>query len=334
MSGIFRRSKNSPPWEMDFPATAMEADILSCFRLLLGRRPGEQEWPAHSSRIGEELATVVSSYLNSQEFAGRHLMDRQLDQWQLVELPLFKMYVSGQDTFLGKVILQTHDYEPHVGRIFKERLRPGMRVLDIGANIGYFSLLAASLVGPSGAVYSWEPSPANIRVLYANQLANQLGNIEIMQAAATEKTILLKYFRALSNGNVAELAGTGSEDILSAETVMGLRIDDFVSPETRIDFVKIDVEGYEYKALSGARNTLERSQPVVVSEFSPLSLQNASGVSGREYLEFLAQLGYDIFILTDAGQVAANIDQVLCRFEQSRTDHLDVLLQPRTSGCS
>jgi FkbM family methyltransferase len=335
MPSIFSRTKREPkkcrPWELDFPATATETDILYCFRLLLGRRPGKQEWPGHSWRVGQDLTPLVSSYLNSEEFAGRHLLERQLGQWELVELPLFRMYASREDTFIGRVITQTHDYEPHVSKIFCEYLRPGMRVLDIGASIGYFSLLAASLVAPNGFVYSWEPSPANVKMLYASQLVNAFSNMEIMQAAAAEKTSLLKYFRAFSNGNVAEVAGARSEDILSAETVMGLRIDDFVSPDIRIEFVKIDVEGYEFKALNGALKTIERSRPVIVSEFSPESLQHASGVSGRQYLEFLAQLGYDIFVLTDAGPVAASSDEVLLRFEQSGTDHIDMLLRPKSA---
>ncbi len=335
MRNIFSRSKpfseTRQPSELHFPATATETDILYCFRLLLGRRPGKHEWPGHSWRVGEDLADVVSSYLNSQEFAGRHLLDRQLGQWELVELPLFRMYASREDTFLGSVITQTHDYEPHVSKVFREYLRPGMQVLDIGASIGYFSLLAASLVGSDGLVYSWEPSPANVKMLYASQLANEFSNINIMQAAAAEKTSLLRYFRALSNGNVADVADATSQDILSAETVMGLRIDDFVPLDSHIGFVKIDVEGYEFKALSGAQQTIQRSRPIIVSEFSPESLQRASGVSGKQYLEFLAQLGYDILVLTDAGPAAASIGEALLRFEQSGTDHIDRLLQPRSS---
>ncbi|MGC2112305.1 MAG: FkbM family methyltransferase [Candidatus Korobacteraceae bacterium] len=331
MSKIADRLNPSQPWNTDFPATVTEADIYYCFRLLLGRRPNKLEWPSHSWRIGENLDSVVSSYLTSQEFTNRHLSARPLGNLELMELPQFKIYASREDTFLGKVIAETHDYEPHVGKIFKQYLRPGMKVLDIGANIGYFSLLAACLVGAAGAVYSWEPSPVNVRTLYASQLVNKFSNIEIMQAAATDGTILLKYFRNLSNGNVAEVQHASAEDVLASETVMGLRIDDFVSPHAHIDFVKIDVEGYEFKALTGARRTLERSKPILVTEFSPASLPAASGVSGREYLEFLAQLDYDIFVITEAKPASASIDQVLSRFDDSGSDHLDLLLQPKSS---
>ena len=324
MSSIFNQCE---PWEANFPPTATESDILSCFRLLLGRKPGRAEWPAHVWRVGEDLTVLVSSYLNSQEFANRHLVGRQLGQWELVELPNFKLYASAEDS-IGKVIIQAHNYEPHVSKMFFEYLRPGVGVLDIGANIGYFSLLAASLVGPSGFVQSWEPSSSNVKMLYASQLASKFGNIEIVQAAATDKPELLRYFRNSSNGNVAGVENTNPEEMLSAETVMGLPIDDFVPPDAQISFVKIDVEGHEFKALSGALKTLERNKPVVVSEFCPASLQQASGVSGREYLEFFVRLGYDFFVITENGPIAGSINDVLDRYERSGTDHIDLLLRP------
>ncbi len=325
-----RRLEQREPWEVDFPDTATESDILYCFRLLLGRRPGEREWPGHVWRVGESLTPLVSSYLNSQEFASRHLLNRQLGEWQLVELPHCKMYASAEDSLSGAIIIQTHEYEPHVGKIFREYLRPGMGVLDIGANIGYFSLLAASLVGPSGFVQSWEPSPTNVKALFASQVASKFDNIDVVQAAATDKTGLLKYFRASSNGNVADVADTLPEEILSAETVMGLRIDDLVTADAHIGFVKIDVEGHEFNAMSGARKTIERTRPVIASEFSPAALQNYSGVSGQEYLEFFARLGYDFFVITEAGLEPGSIGDVLLRYEQSGTDHIDVLLQPES----
>ena len=335
MPSIFRRSERSStrsqPWELDFPPTATEADILACFRLLLGRRPLKEEWPGHVSRVGEDLTNLVSSYLNSQEFQNRRLTSRQLGQWQLVELSQFKIFVPAEDTFIGKVIIRTHDYEPHVGKVFREYLRTGMTVLDVGANVGYFTLMAASLVGASGAVYSWEPSPSNARALSASQLANGFKNIEIIQAAAADRTALLRYYRASSNGNVSDVIAESPEDVLSAETVTALRIDDVVPRTVRVDFVKIDVEGYEFKALSGALNTLQRSRPVIVSEFSPASLPHTSGVSGREYLQFFERLGYDMFVIADSETIAADVSGVLSRFDASGTDHIDVLFRPKSA---
>ncbi len=315
------------PWEIQRPQVTTEADILACFRLILGRSPMKEEWPGHSLMVGETLGTVVSSYLSSREFADRQLT-RSLGQCELVELPHGKLYASREDTLVGREIIDTGEYEPELTRVFREYLRPGMDVLDIGANIGYFSLLAASLVGPSGVVYSWEPSPANVKMIYASQMVNQFSNIEIIQAAASDRLGLLRYFRSLSNGSVGDPARTGPENILSAETVMGLRIDDVIPQNAAIGFVKVDIEGHEFKAMSGATKTLERCRPVIASEFSPLALEWASGVSGRQYLEFFAQLGYRPQVITEQGAVAATIDDVLAQHERSGTDHIDLLLLP------
>jgi FkbM family methyltransferase len=330
MPNIFGLFNHRKPWEISFPRKATEADIVYCFRLLLDRKPSKQEWGGHVWRIGEDLRAVVTSYLNSPEFIKRRLSERQLGEWKLVDLPAFKIYASGEDATIGRIIIDRREYEREVTALFKKYLRPGMRVLDIGANIGYFSLLAASLVGPEGSVQSWEPSGSNVRALGASRAANEFTNIEIIQAAATDQHGLLKYFRNSSNGNVKGIGQTRPEDLLSAETVMGLRVDDFVPENTRIDFVKIDVEGFEYKAILGARKTIERCRPVIVTEFAPPTLEDASGVTGREYLEFFAKLGYDMLTVTKADPKPGSIDEVLSRFEASGSDHIDVVLLPHT----
>ena len=329
MPKIFNRRK---PWNIDFPRKATEADVVSCFRLLLGRMPGEQEWGGHKWKIGEELGWVVSSYLNSQEFAKRRLLDSGVGRWQLVSLPTFKMYAPDEDKSIGKTIIHNREYERPVTQMFRKYLRPGMGVLDLGANIGYFSLLAASLVGVTGFVQSWEPSTLNVRALCASRTVNGFDNIEVVQAAAAEKNGLLQYFRSSINGSVAGVEHTGPEDLFTAETVMGLRVDDFISPEVHINFIKIDVEGYEFKALQGARKTIERCRPIIVSEFAPPNLQDTSGVSGRQYLEFFIGLGYDVLSMTRFRMKPGRVEEILARFEESGKDHIDIVLLPRASA--
>ncbi|HEY1730159.1 MAG TPA: FkbM family methyltransferase [Terriglobales bacterium] len=330
MPNIFGNFNHRKPWNSDFSRKATEADVVSCFRLLLGRKPGEQEWGGHVWKIGEELGSVVSSYLNSQEFAKRRLLDTGVSQWQLVSMPTFKMYASLEDKSIGQTIIYKREYERPVTRMFKKYLRPGMGVLDLGANIGYFSLLAASLVGPTGFVQSWEPAPGNVRALCASRAVNGLDHIEVVQAAAAEKNGLLQYFRNSINGSVGGVEHTDPDDLFTAETVMGLRVDDFISPDAKVGFIKIDVEGYEFRALQGARKTIERCRPIVVSEFGPPSLQDCSGVSGREYLEFFVGLGYDVLSMTRLRMKPGSVDEIISRFEESGRDHIDVVLLPRT----
>jgi FkbM family methyltransferase len=307
-------------------------DVWYCFRLLLGRYPSEREWSSHSSKVGTELTQVVGSYLNSPEFQNRRLLhaDAKPEGVQLVQLQGFQMYASPCDTYIGAGILRSLVHEPAVTRVFREYIKPGMGVLDVGANIGYFTLLAASLVGSEGSVYAFEPSPANAKMLCASQKANRFDNIVIVQAAATDQPGLLKYFPELTNGSVASLAAESPQDIFSAETVPGVRLDDNLPPEVRIDFMKMDVEGYEFKAAQGAMQTIRRNRPIIVTEFSPLTLRTCCGVAGEEFLRLFIDLGYQAHTIEESRVTPATIQQVMSHFERSGLDHIDLLfVMPR-----
>src|SRR4051794_18040117 len=139
---------------------ATHEDIFYCFRLLLGRVPHAEEWPGHSSRAGQDLENVVSSYLTSREFADRGLLDKTYqDHLELVHLPGFSLFASKEDLAVGCHVVSGGSYEPAVSAVLERYVRPGMAVVDIGANVGYLTMLLASLVGSSGIVIAIEPNP-------------------------------------------------------------------------------------------------------------------------------------------------------------------------------
>jgi FkbM family methyltransferase len=318
-----------PPSDANLPNTVTASDLFYCFRLLLNRVPDRNEWIAHYSRVGESLPQVVTAFLNSHEFAKRRLLDSGT-KWELVELPNFKMYVSPEDDYVGGSIIREREYEPHLTRIFQQFVRPKMQVLDIGANMGYFSLLAASLVGPGGHVYSWEPARENVKLLLASKQLNQFSNIEIVQGAAGSKSGLLKYFPNFSNGLVMQIGNERPEEAVPAETVMALRVDDYLPRDAKIGFIKIDVEGFEYEALSGALETIQRCHPIIAAEFSPKALLRASGISGEEFLQFFVRLGYDISVIDRYKLMPGKIEDVLGHHDRGGVDHIDILMKPRS----
>src|SRR6516165_4695068 len=138
------------PLRAEHTKAATPEDIFYCFRLLLGRGPNPEEWPGHSSRVGEDLEKVVSSYVTSREFAERGLLNKTYrDQVELVGLPRFSIFASNDDLAVGHHVLGG-TYEPGIAAIFDRYVKPGMAVVDIGANIGYLTMLLASLVESSG----------------------------------------------------------------------------------------------------------------------------------------------------------------------------------------
>jgi len=315
---------------MPYDQQASLEDIYYCFRLILGRAPNPEEWPGHSSLAGTDLDAVVRHYINSLEFSKRSaaLLERDFEgHYTLVRLPGFCLYVHENDQAVGPAVKQGN-YEPHVTALFRDRLKQGMHVLDVGANVGYFSMLAASLVGPAGSVLAIEPNAGNVKLLEASRRANCFANITVLQTAAGSETGLLVLNTSYSNGTTAPLSDDlGS--LIDATTVPCVRIDDVAPKGRRIDFIKIDVEGAEYTALSGARELIRRDRPAIASEFSPGMLRMISGIDGPPYLDFLLGLGYRVSVVETDGTLTAcgaDIAKVMAAYDASGMDHIDILL--------
>ena len=313
------------PWEREHRPVADENDIFYCFRLLLGRSPLKQEWPGHRLGAGQELTTVVKGYVSSLEFANRRILDNSTSEYETCQLDNFSMYLSRSDLAVGAAIASSRAYEPHVTRVLNERLGPGMTFLDVGANIGFFSLLAASLVGPSGKVFSIEPNPRNVKALQASKDLNDFEQIQVLQAAAGASWEILFLNTDHSNGVVSAAAG-GIADLLSRETVLSCPIDAIVGT-TKVDLIKIDVEGFEFKALTGASRCLELHKPDVISEFTPGALPGISNVTPVEYLNLFTTRKYDIYVLGPERPIpcGSDTDLVMKHFAATGLDHIDIL---------
>lgn len=314
--------------------TATEDDIFYCFRLLLGRNPNPEEISGHFSKAGQNLPVVVGTYLSSLEFANRGLIDAQRNpDYTTVQAEGVSLIIDKTDEDVGRHILRGH-YEPHVTEIFKTCLQPGMRVVDIGANIGYFSMLAARLVGPAGTVVAFEPNPDNARMLEFSRRQNRFEHVTLYQTAASDSDGILLLNSTYSNGTTSRLSDD-LEALLRARTVPCLELDNVLLAGPRVDFIKIDIEGAEYRALKGCAGVLRRDSPVIVSEFSPAAMPGISGVEGREYLRLLIDLGYSFRVLRHDGEHVAcgqDVEKVMNAYDSSGVDHIDFLATPARPG--
>jgi FkbM family methyltransferase len=323
------RRQRPPPWALPFDPRATEDDISACFRLLLGRRPNREEWRGHAMRVGEDLAGVVASYVQSLEFSRRGLLARNYSgAIGSAEFPGFRIYADAADAAVGRHVL-AGSYEPEVSAVLRDRLLPGMGVVDIGANIGYFTLLAASLVGPSGFVLAVEPNPRNVRLLEASRRSNGFAHVKVAQTAAGAYTDLVVLHASYSNGTTSP-APDAIDDLLASETVACIGVDALLGQEQRIDLIKVDVEGAEYQALRGCRRAIARWRPAIVSEFSPSLLAGVSGISCRAYLHWLVDQGYGLSVIQPDGSLrqADDAEEIIGEYERRETDHLDLLATP------
>jgi FkbM family methyltransferase len=321
-------------WPTTFEPTATEADIRACFRLILGRLPNVEEWRGHSMRAGEPLDQVVSSYLTSLEFQRRGLLEQDIaDEIVATRIQGFTIYTDLNDAAVGKYV-RDDNYERDVTTLFRSRARPGMRVVDVGANIGYFTMLAASLVGPHGQVLAVEPNPRNARLLEASRRANHFNHVTIAQIAAGRETGLLILNTSFSNGTTSAPPDELSQ-FLSAESVPSLTLDSLLDAGATVDLIKVDVEGAEFNTLLGAEATIRRCRPFIISEFSPAMMPGISHISGEDYLRWLIALGYDLSVVEPDGSLTepgTDVDAVMRIYHGRVTDHIDIAAQPRERG--
>jgi FkbM family methyltransferase len=183
-------------------------------------------------------------------------------------------------------------FEKNVLAGILQSLTPGGVFLDIGANVGLFSIAAARHVGPNGRVIAVEPGPAQRAMLLAHAERNGIGNIEIIDKGFSDQAGSVSLF--LSPDSNQGRNSLSAKNALSNRhiTIEVGRGDDLLGPTVeRLDLVKIDVEGAEMLVLRGLGRTLERLRPVVIIELIPAQLKNFS-TSKEEVLSFLAALGY------------------------------------------
>jgi FkbM family methyltransferase len=186
------------------------------------------------------------------------------------------MEVSTADQ-VGRVLAISGVWEPNATAVFRSLLRPGDVCLDIGAHIGYFTLLASRLVGPGGHVYAFEPSPATYEALLANLRRNDAANVTAFPFAAGDAPgqALLHEGPGTNTGR-STLRDTqpNAAPFTTPGVTVDVRTPVSCVPEDdlrRIRVVKIDVEGYEVEVLSGLVPIFELGEPLaVLVEFNPL----------------------------------------------------------------
>lgn len=180
-------------------------------------------------------------------------------------------------------------------RLLRKLVHPGMQIVDVGANIGLYSLLLARLTGNAGHVYSFEPEPNLFATFSENCAANKMPNITPFQCAAGSATRRAAFSRsAFNSGN-----NSVTPSSVAAVEVQIVRVEDLL-PIQAVDFVKIDVQGHELPALRGMERLLKASDAVrVMFEFWPAGLRRAK-TEPDALLGYLSDLGFIIYSTEDS----------------------------------
>jgi len=212
-----------------------------------------------------------------------------------------RMYVDLWDSAVSVHLFVAHTWEPEETSAISSRLKPGDVFVDVGANLGYFTLIASDAVGPGGKVFAFEPGPHNFSLLEKNVRINRCANVICERKAVTETNRTLELH--LSSFNYGDHRIFRSHDDADynrgrqrqSTTVAGVALDSYFPPGARVDFLKLDVQGAEYFALQGMKRVLRDNPGVVVlMEFWPHALREA-GVEPNALLDELEELGFHCY---------------------------------------
>jgi FkbM family methyltransferase len=217
-------------------------------------------------------------------------------------------------------------YEPHLTAVFERYCHAGMTVVDVGANLGYYSLLASHLVGPSGKVVALEPNSENCRLLLSSVRLAGVTNVELLPVAADASSGWAYYSTHVgSNGGLVH-----DDDLLArpGTVVPTFALDDLIT--SPVAFLKMDVEGAEGRVVKGAARIIEHDRPIITTELKEEMLRRVSSTTVAEYLGYFEGLGYTPALLekdSGAEKPYPSVAALLADWDDS--DELrDVLLLP------
>jgi FkbM family methyltransferase len=219
-----------------------------------------------------------------------------------------KLFLDPGDMGMARAfLLSGGQWEETETRLFSSFVKKGMTVVDVGANVGYYTLLAARLVGENGKVFAFEPSPDNFALLEKNVEENGYKNVVLVPKAVSDKTARARLLiDCASSGGHSLSAFRESADFMEVETVS---LDDYFSGRSeRIDVMKIDAEGAEMAILNGMHRFLERNPDLtLLTEFSPQGIREF-GNEPEEYVRCLGALGFQIYPVVEGREELRVLD--------------------------
>jgi FkbM family methyltransferase len=207
-----------------------------------------------------------------------------------------ELVVDPHDGGVGYQLYIGRGYEATTTALVADLIAPGATVLDLGANVGWYTLLFAARVGPTGRVLAFEPAPENADLLARSLEHNRLAQVELVRAAVSDQagTVTLHLSR---KGKGLHSLSAGGDDWDQVE-VECLTLDERY-PDLVVDFLKIDIEGAEESAFRGMEALLARSPRLrILTEVNPTALA-AGGSDARVYLRQLLDYGFRIEAVVD-----------------------------------
>lgn len=279
---------------------ATNDDIRFAYRLLLGREPDESGFRNYARMVSTtqiSVSDVAATFLDSAEFHARQANQNKVTK---IEQDGYSIFVSAGDSAIGRSILENGAWERHVSEKLKRILLPSMTFVDIGANIGYFTAMAAHAVGPSGKVVAIEPMDKNAQLIYATCHYNDFNNVHVLQCGASDRHAFVPLDTGAGTSN-GSLRYDDNKNILPQFIAQTFALDDLLPNIDSVDVIKMDIEGFEPHAWKGFEKTITRCKPRILTEFHPKCLAENGKYEPISYLEMLFSYARVLTILEPDG---------------------------------
>jgi FkbM family methyltransferase len=279
-------------------------EIIWGYRYMLDRDPRPEEM----LRLALDPITrtqLRARLQGSDEFAAHEKTIGHVSKWVITEIfdGNMKIWIDLADKYVSFGCL-IDNYEPQETAAFRRLLRPGFHVADVGANVGWFTFLAALCTGPEDRVTAIEPRVPTVDYLRRSVRLNQLEDrITVLQNAVGNRagTVSLTWQPASRNPGSTHLGEPKEND---EGQMAEMRELDALLGGARVDFIKMDIEGAEGLALIGASAILQENRPFILCEINPAALRAVSDMSVEEFLRTVGAQGYIPFLLEDCATLA------------------------------
>ena len=224
-----------------------------------------------------------------------------------------KMFLDEKDSLLLSI---NKIYEKNETNFVKDSVNKGDVVIDIGANIGYYTLMFAKLVGDTGKIYSFEPDPRNFLILEKNIQINGYNNVILEKKSVSSK---LGKSILYVNENSAGSSMHKPNNVVNQIDVDLITLDNYFEVNSITpDFIKIDIEGYELNALKGMESILQSSDKTkIMIEYNPLTKKEFNS-DPMDNLTFLSELGFKFKDLNSSVQTFLTFEDIKQEYENSK----------------
>lgn len=245
-----------------------------------------------------------------------------------------RMFLNPDDSVITKMVLFWRAFEPKETAWFGRIVKPGDTVVDIGANVGHYTLIGSKLVGEKGRVFAFEPDPVSFALLERNVRLNGLTNVVLEQKAVSSEPGSIRLYIAADNKGdhrIYQPTGEGRQYV----DVEAVTLDDYFAEDSRgIDFVKIDTQGAEVVILRGMKRILRDSRELHMAvEYWPWGLSDF-GFEDDQLLAIVRGAGFRIFDLAGRPSTAlreTNLADLRSRYTSRNKLHSNLLLFPRST---